>query len=614
MTAAQIMSMPAKMILPSVSMEEAGKIMIRYNLDGLLVVEDGKVLGVVSKRDVDQAHHHKLSHARVSGFMSRPVITVEPGTTFSEIQSIMVRNNIGRLPIMSKDGQLLGVVSRSDVLRILFDKSSDDESLDKKPGPIKLSKTQVSSSTLSLSGEYRQTYNMTEQLSTLDSDTLWLYRQMGELAAELNMVAYAVGGSVRDMILGQKQFDLDFVIEVLPQELAKGSTTKSPDSAQDRSAISLAEKLVEMYPDKFKLANKHERFQTATIAFLPQEDRLIDLSTARQEFYEYPAALPSVEPSILKEDIFRRDFTINTLALSLNPDNFGTLIDYFNGLQDLQAGMIKVLHQFSFVEDPTRILRAARFAGRFGFRLDDNTAQLARQAIEMGIFDNLAGVRMKEELRLILELPSRLQALEILSKLGAKLRYLDQELEYGATERKLLRRAEQLLERQRVEIKEPWLVYLALLLSQLQPDRLTNVLGRMHLANDAKEIILRGLTINKEIEQSGKETKRSQIYKIFHNAADASLAVAASLSSPGSIVRRAAKLYLDELKGVRPELHARDLLQMGFVEGPELGAVLEALLNAKLDQKVRHRQEEEEFIRLYRINSLQPETKFTHFL
>ena len=598
------MSMPAKMILPSVSMEEAGKIMIRYNLDGLLVVEDEKVLGVVSKRDVDQAHHHKLSHARVSGFMSRPVITVEPGTTFSEIQSIMVRNNIGRLPIMSKDGQLLGVVSRSDVLRILFDKSSDDESLDKKPGPIKLSKTQVSSSTLSLSGEYRQTYNMSEQLSTLAPDTLWLYHQMGELAAGLNMVAYAVGGSVRDMILGQRQFDLDFVIEV----------TKSQDGAQDRSAISLAEKLVQTYPDKFKLANKHERFQTATIAFLPQEDRLIDLSTARQEFYEYPAALPSVEPSILKEDIFRRDFTINTLALSLNPDNFGTLIDYFNGLQDLQSGMIKVLHQFSFVEDPTRILRAARFAGRFGFRLDDNTAQLARQAIEMGIFDNLAGVRMKEELRLILELPSRLQALEILSKLGAKLRYLDQELEYGATERKLLRRAEQLLERQRVEIKEPWLVYLALLLSQLQPDRLTNVLGRMHLANDAKEIILRGLTINKEIEQSGKETTRSQIYKIFHNAADASLAVAASLSSPGSICRRAARLYLDELKGVHTELHARDLLQMGFIEGPELGAALEALLNAKLDQKVRHRQDEEEFIRLYRINSLQPETKFTHFL
>ena len=441
-TAAQIMSMPAKMILPSVSMEEAGKIMIRYNLDGLLVVENGQVLGVVSKRDVDQAHHHKLGHARVSGFMSRPVITVEPGTPFSDIQSIMVRHNIGRLPIMSKDGQLLGVVSRSDVLRILFDKSSAGESLNTKTTQVKLPGAELSGSTLSLPGEYRQIYNMNEQLAGLDSETLWLYRQMGAMAAQLNMVAYAVGGSVRDMILGQKQFDLDFVIEVLP------------NAAGESSAISLAEKLAATYPDKFKLINKHERFQTVAISFLAEEERLVDLSTARQEFYEYPAALPSVEPSILREDIFRRDFTINTLALTLNPDNFGTLIDYFNGLQDLQLGIIRVLHQFSFVEDPTRILRAARFAGRFGFRLDDNTAQLARQAIDMGIFDNLAGARMKEELRLILELPSRLQSLDILSKLGARLRYLDQELEYGPTERKLLRRAEQLLKRHHIEKKK----------------------------------------------------------------------------------------------------------------------------------------------------------------
>lgn len=135
------------------------------------------------------------------------------------------------------------------------------------------------------------------------------------------------------------------------------------------------------------------------------------------------------------------------------------------------------------------------------------------------------------------------------------------------------------------------------MLSRLQSDRLTNVLGRLHLANDAKEIVLRGLTIHKEIQHAGKETSRSQIHKIFHNAADSSLAIAASLSIPGSIGRRATRLYLDQLKGTQTELHARDLLQMGFKEGPEIGLALEALLKAKLDGAVQNRQQEEEFIR-----------------
>ena len=357
--------------------------------------------------------------------------------------------------------------------------------------------------------------------------------------------------------------------------------------------------MLAVYPDKFKLVNKHERFQTATLAFLGKEDCLIDLSTARREFYEYPAALPIVEESLLREDIFRRDFTINTLALALNPENFGTLIDYFHGWQDLQDGIVRVLHQFSFVEDPTRILRAVRFASRFGFRLDDNTAALARHAIAMGIFDNLAGARMKEELRLILESANRLSGLEILSRLGAKLRYLDEELEYGSIERKLVRRAEKLLQRYSIKAADHWLVFLALLLARLSTDRLTNVLARLHLSNEAREIILRGLTMDKEIIQSGKHLPRSIIYKIFHNAADASIAIAATLSNPGSPGRRAAKLYLEELRDVHTELHGQHLLQMGFAEGPALGVALTALLDAKLDQLVKTRQQEEDFIRQY---------------
>ena len=425
--------------------------------------------------------------------------------------------------------------------------------------------------------EFKPPPNLHDPIEALAADNLWLYHEIGLVCAGLNMTAYAVGGSVRDMLLGLKNFDLDFVIE--------------------GSAIAVAEKLVKKYPDKFIIAGKHERFQTATLTFIGAEKRLIDLSTARQEFYEYPAALPTVEPSLLKEDVFRRDFTINTLALSLDPNNFGNLINYFNGLEDLRLGIVRVLHQFSFIEDPTRILRAARFASRFAFSIDQNTAQLASHAIQMGIFDNLAGVRMKEELRLILESPSRLEALEILSKLGAKLRYLDEELEYGVEQRKLLRRAGQLLTHYPLSKHDHWLVYLAILLSSLSAARLENVLARLHLTAEARDSIARGLAIDEQILRLGKAPKRSQIYAVLHTNNDTSLAIAASLSAPGSPARRAIRLYFEDLKEIKTDLHGEDLLKIGFKEGRELGKALQALLHAKLDQIVHNSQEELAFVK-----------------
>ncbi len=570
LTARQIMDTSAKMILPSVSMDEAGKIMIRHDLDGLLIADQEKILGVISKRDVDQAQHHGLGHAPVLGFMSRPVIAVKPDTTFSEVQSILICNNIGRVPVLDESGRLLGIVSRQDILHTLFNTSAPFHS-----------EQIAQSESIEKSIQTQSRHKLHEPLAALDKDNLWLYRELGKVAAQLDMKAYAVGGSVRDMLLSLANFDLDFVIE--------------------GSAIALADKLIEKYPDKFIISTKHERFQTATLIFIASEKgsekRLVDLSTARQEFYEYPAALPTVEPSLLKDDLFRRDFTINTLALSLYPQDFGALLNYFNGLEDLQSGIIRVLHQFSFIEDPTRILRAVRFASRFAFSLDDNTAQLASHAIEMGIFDNLAGVRMKEELRLILESPTRLDALEILSRLGARLRYLDEELEYGPEQRKLLRRAQQLLSRYPVKTQENWLVYLALLLSQLPLARLENVLARLHLSSEARTSIVRGLAIDEELLLLGKNPKRSEIYEALHTDNEIALAIASSLSSPGSPVRRAIRLYYEELKDIKTSVSGEDLLKMGYKEGRELGQILQNLLNAKLDQIVHNRQEELDFIR-----------------
>ena len=320
----------------------------------------------------------------------------------------------------------------------------------------------------------------------------------------------------------------------------------------------------------------------------------VDLSTARTEFYEFPAALPTVEASGLQQDLFRRDFTINALAICLNPGRFGEVIDYFGGLADLESKVVRILHPFSFIEDPTRIVRAARFAARLGFSMEERTRQQAERAIGMGIFDDLGGVRMRTELQLILEAPTRLRALDLLGGLGGRLRYLDSELTYGPYVRKLMRRAERLLEHYPLE--DSWLVYLGLLVSQLAESRLNAVLDRLQLANDDIARVEKGIALPRQLNDLSDDMKRSEIYYVLHGHHVISLTIAACLAKPGTHVRRIIKLYLEELQDVRVSISGVELLKLGVRQGKEMGDLLDKILQARLDQIITSREEELAFV------------------
>lgn len=204
-TAEEIMISPVRTIRSGISMDEASRIMLRYGLDGLLVADEDNVVGVVSRRDIDQAKHHKLGHAPVRGFMSKPVITIDRRTPLSKIQEIMVTEDIGRLPVLDQEKQLVGLVSRGDVLKTLY---GDNES---KPFLVPewatLLKNDFAASGQTVHLEPRSV-NLQKQMSTLDQPTSWLCWQTGVVAAQLNMVAYAVGGSVRDLILNVPNYVL----------------------------------------------------------------------------------------------------------------------------------------------------------------------------------------------------------------------------------------------------------------------------------------------------------------------------------------------------------------------------------------------------------------------
>lgn len=545
--AQDIMQTPVQTILPKTTMEEAGRTMLRYGLDGLVVAENSEVLGVVSRRDIDQATHHKLQHAPVQGFMSRPVITIDPKTTLSNIQAKMISEDIGRLPVVSSDGHLLGIVTRREVLKTLYgDQSERDYKAD-----FAQSDQEVS--------------NFCEKLEQQPDSIKWLFNQIGLIAAKKNMRVYVVGGFVRDLILSKGNYDLDFVIE--------------------GNAIELANALAEAFPGRFQVKATHERFQTACVLFNNGDGLEVDLSTARTEYYEFPAALPTVEASSIKQDMFRRDFTINAMAICLNPGHYGEIVDYFGGLKDIKQKLIRVLHPFSFIEDPTRLIRAARFAARFDFKLESRTRAQAERAISMGIFDNLGGFRMKSEIRLILESPTCMQALTILGELGGRLRYLDTELVFSKYVQGLLYRGERLLKR--FSVDEPWIVYLGILLSQLDRVKREDVLERLHLTNKQSEMINRGIDAINDFPDVDRDLKRSEIHSILHGLSDQSLAIAASIARPGSPWRRMIRLYLEELKDITLELKGADLLRMGYRQGSNLGTTLNLLLEMKLDGKLR---------------------------
>lgn len=567
--ASQIMSAPVRSVRPTVSMDEASRIMIRYGLDGLVVTENDKVVGVVSRRDIDQATHHKLGHAPVLGFMSRPVISIQPNATLKEIQQLMVKEDIGRLPVLDDNERLIGLVSRHDVLKTLYGRDSTDfENMVFGGGLISAEDLMIGS------GYQDRDINLKDKMLSLDPQTQWLCEQLGIAAQKVNMVTYAVGGFVRDLMLGMKNFDLDFVIE--------------------GSAIEIARLLEEEFPDQLKVVAHHDRFQTATLHFLSDHCREVDLSTARVEYYDFPAALPTVEASSLAQDLSRRDFTINALAACVNPDKFGNLVDHFGGLRDLKGRVIRILHPFSFIEDPTRIIRAARFASRLGFHLEPKTKEQAKRAINMGIFDDLGGVRMRAELRLILESQHRHKALDLLSELGGNLRYLDSELKYNQHVKTLIRRAEQLLKR--FPVKESWIVYLALLLSQLNDERLRGVLDRLYLANDHKDIIIEGVSIPKQLSQFSRDLKRSEIYELLHGKSQEALAVAACTVAPGSPLRKMIRLYLTELQETKIEISGAELVKLGYIPGPQFGSILKAVHNAKLDRTLATRDDELAFV------------------
>ncbi len=212
---------------------------------------------------------------------------------------------------------------------------------------------------------------------SLPKDILKIITKINDIADRLNLRVYLVGGPVRDLLFRRPNYDLDFTVE--------------------GDGINFAKELNKRF--KGRLIT-YRAFGTATIDF---QKRRIDIATARREVYKRPAAYPDVEPCNIKEDLFRRDFTINALAISINKADFGKLVDFFGGIRDFKNGLIRVMHNKSFIDDPTRIFRAVRFEQRYNFKIERQTLKLLKEAVSGGLIGELNKGRIRKEIELILK-------------------------------------------------------------------------------------------------------------------------------------------------------------------------------------------------------------------
>ena len=373
---------------------------------------------------------------------------------------------------------------------------------------------------------------------------------------------YLVGGTVRDILLGEPNFDVDVVVE--------------------GDAIALARAVADKLDGRVRA---HKKFGTAVVLYGNAER--LDLVTARSEPYHAPAALPTVAPGTIEEDLHRRDFTINAMAVSLKGENLGELVDPFDGRSDLEAGRIRVLHDRSFIDDPTRILRAIRYEDRYGFRMDEHTVELARQCIATGHVGDLSGARLRDELIALLEEGDVSHAIPRLAELGAE-KEVHPHVVADEEAVRLFDRLRELNEQYGLGIPA-WRLGLEALARKLPQAEIGDWLFALKVRNRDGDQITGALTEGP---------------KIAEGVASDSLAPAdvVALSEPRDpdaplfalALTDSARLheYFEQLRGTRLEITGADLAELGLGESPRVGEILGELRRRKLNGELDGRQSE----------------------
>ena len=484
----------------------------------------GNLVGIISKKSLLKLA--KLyPDEPVGEFVNKDYYTLKPDAPVWEAEEILTKYGQKLIPVV-EGGSVVGVITRLDILQGI---KEDLEHL-------KASRKKV---------------KVPERLKALAEE-------IGELAAKEGFRAYMVGGAVRDILLGKEVWDIDIVVE--------------------GDAIRLAHELATRHGVK---AHHFPEFGTS---HLKVGDTKLEFATARRETYERPGAYPHVEKASIKEDLIRRDFTINAMAISINREDFGTLIDYFGGIRDLKDKVIRVLHPVSFIEDPVRILRALRFSGRFAFKLSKSTEKLLRQAVNLGLLEEAAKGRLMNEVRLALREEKLLEILGLYRKYKIFEHLIEGFRWSNKLEDRLLRLRRVVhwhsLEFPQEGVDYGW-VYLLLLLSEVKPEVAREFLRDISAPSWIRKALdftqTKAFHLRRRLE---KAHKPSEIYTLLRPLQTVELLILMTCDN----VMEKVKLYMEKLRNFKLTAEQIHSLKSKGYEGKALGQKVEEVKLKSMDE------------------------------
>ncbi len=554
------MTAPVKTVPRGSTIRAAGEAMTRFSVNVLPVVEKDRYLGIITREVVQKALFHGLGEQVVEAFMTSGGPTAAPDMPMDQVERIMIEEHQRFIPVLERGGVILGAITRTDLLRSLHEERLQGPSGD---GESAGSQTR------------RNVKNFMEE--RFPAEVREALKLVGEVADETGFPVYLVGGIVRDLFLRVPNFDVDIVVE--------------------GDGITFAGLLAGKAGGKLRT---HQKFGTAVVK-LPNKLK-IDIATARLEYYESPAALPTVELSSIKKDLYRRDFTINTLAVRLQRKRFGELIDFFGGLRDIKEKTIRVLHNLSFVEDPTRVLRAVRFEQRFDFKISRHTQNMIKTAVAMRLFDRLTGERFYTELALLFAEAEPLKGLKRMKELDL-LQFIHPSLTLTPGTEKLFYGLNETITWFRLLYLdlpiEKGLVYFLGLLDRLKGPEAEETLERLAAPMRIRERVRLARTHCHEVlPLLSREPllAPSRVYALLQPLeSEAILLMMAKAKQERT--RKYISLYLTRLRGVTVALTGNDLKTMGIPQGPRYKQLLAELLDAKLDERVKTLEDEKEFVK-----------------
>lgn len=561
--AKDIMFFPVKSISADSPLSDATSLMVKYNINTVPVTSKGNVVGILTRQIGEKAAFHHLETVLVKEFMVSDFKTIKADDSLEVVKEIIIGDNQRFLPVLS-NGRLIGAITRTDLLRVLQDEIA--KSIHEKL-------------------EFQETYQKRKNVRSLmeerlDEATHKKLTDIGILADTMGYHAHLVGGFVRDLLLRIENFDVDIVIE--------------------GDGIKFAEELSKAYGVKVR---PHREFATAKVTY-PDRFRL-DIATARLEYYKAPAALPTVEHGSLKLDLHRRDFTINTLAISLNKNTFGELIDFFGAQRDIKDKIIRVIHSLSFVEDPTRVFRAIRFEYRFGFTIGKHTMNLIKNAAKLNILARIKGKRLWQELTLILfedepeKILRRLQDMDLLKYLSPFIVFNKDKERLFVQMRNVIKWYDLLY---RGKPCDRILFFTLGLIDNMKEEDVIEFAKNMEVSENItyktidnyrkyREIIFKLLS-------SSFNMKKSEIYRLFEPLSqEARLFIMSKTKSED--IKKAISNYITYSDTFKPFIGGKDLKKLGIPEGPIFKEILDAVKEARIDTGIKTKEDEIAFVKEY---------------